>query len=284
MYMRRLRFVWQLPLVAPAVIDFVLTKEIGSDYGINWWKKIRLLARFWRNTQRVETLSWVAEHMELAAAILRVPRSVRGDVVECGCYLGGSSVNLSIVCALTGRRLIICDSFEGLPEPREYDRSHLAIHVGHTDNYFKGQFAGPIDTVKSNLARYGNLDVCDFRVGFFDVTMRQLEGSLVAAFLDVDLIDSLKPCLQGIWPILRDGCRLYVHEARNLALISTFFDSRWWLQNVGDDAPGFVGSGVGLPLGISVQWGSELGYAQKSSSSAGTPVSSTSLVDQTACK
>ena len=46
-----------------------------------------------------------------------MPPELKGDVVECGCYLGGSSVNISLVCALTGRRLLIYDSFEGLPEP-----------------------------------------------------------------------------------------------------------------------------------------------------------------------
>jgi O-methyltransferase len=265
--MRYLTRIYRLLLALPVIMVFLRTKAIGGDYGIGTWQKLKLLRRMRRNIRRIETLSDFREHMELAGAILRVPRSVKGDVVECGCYLGGSSVNLSLVCGMVGRRLIICDSFEGLPEPSEYDRSHFAIHVGHTDRYRKGMFAAPLDTVKANLARYGNLDVCDFRVGFFDQTMPQLQGDVVMAFLDVDLIDSLKPCLAGIWPILRDGCRIYVHEARSLPLVSVFFDSAWWHENLGEDAPGFVGSGVGLPLAMATTWGSELGYAQKSANS-----------------
>lgn len=265
--MRYLTRLYRLFLALPVIIVFVRTKAIGGDYGIGAWQKLKLLWRIRRNTQRVKTLSDYREHMELAAAILRVPRSIEGDVIECGCYLGGSSVNLSLVCALVGRRLVICDSFEGLPEPSDYDRSHTAIHVGHTDQYRKGMFAASLEAVKENLARYGNLGVCDFRVGFFDQTMSQLQGNAVMAFLDVDLIDSLKPCLAGIWPILRDGCRIYVHEARNLPLVSVFFDSIWWQQNLGEEAPGFVGSGVGLPLAMATTWGSELGYAQKTASS-----------------
>jgi O-methyltransferase len=256
----------RLLLALPAILIFLHTREIGGDFGIGAWKKLKLLRRIRRNTQRVETLSDFREHMELASAILRVPPSVQGDVVECGCYLGGTSVNLSLVSAMVGRRLIIFDSFEGLPEPAEYDRSHYAVHVGHTDEYRKGMFAASLDAVKQNLARYGHLSVCDFRVGFFDQTMDHLEGNVVMAFLDVDLVDSLKPCLKGIWPILRDGCRIYVHEARNLALISVFFDSTWWRENLDEEAPGFVGSGVGLPLGMAATWGSELGYAQKDAS------------------
>ena len=265
--MRYLKRLYRLLLTLPVIMIFLRTKAIGGDYGVGSWKKFKLLRRIRRNIRRIETLSDFREHMELAAAILRVPRSVAGDVIECGCYLGGSSVNLSLVCAIVGRRLIICDSFEGLPEPSEYDRSHLAVHVGHTDQYRKGMFAAPLDVVKQNLARYGDLSACEFRVGFFDQTMGQLSGNVVMAFLDVDLIDSLKPCLAGIWPILRDGCRIYVHEARNLPLVSVFFDSPWWRENLGEEAPGFVGSGVGLPLAMATTWGSELGYAQKNAGS-----------------
>ena len=38
-----------------------------------------------------------------------------GVVVECGCYLGGSTANLSLICQAVGRELIVYDSFEGLP-------------------------------------------------------------------------------------------------------------------------------------------------------------------------
>jgi hypothetical protein len=264
--MRYLTRFYRLLLALPVIIVFLRTKAVGGDYGVGTWQKLELLRRIRRNIRQIETLSDFREHMELAAAILRVPPSVKGDVIECGCYLGGSSVNLSLICGMVGRRLVIFDSFEGLPEPSEYDRSHSAIHVGHTDHYRKGMFAAPLDVVKENLARYGNLDVCDFRVGFFDQTMDRLEGNAVMAFLDVDLIDSLKPCLRGIWPILRDGCRIYVHEARNLPLVAVFFDSAWWRENLGEDAPGFVGSGVGLPLAMATTWGSELGYSQKTAS------------------
>ncbi len=58
--------------------------------------------------------------------------------------------SVSGLLVLVGRRLIIFDSFEGLPEPAEYDRSHYAVHVGHTDRYRKGMFAASLDAVKQN--------------------------------------------------------------------------------------------------------------------------------------
>lgn len=222
-----------------------------------------MLIRFYANTRRIETLSDFREHVELAAAVLRVPPSTEGSVVECGCYAGGSTANLSLVCAMTDRKLIIFDSFEGLPEPQEYDRWHHAVHVKHTDVYYKGRFAASSETVEGNVAKFGDLSVCEFRAGYYNDTMSDIHDPVVMVFLDVDLIDSLKPCIKGLWPNLQPGCRMYTHEARNLTFISVYFDQTWWRQALNEDAPGFVGSGVGLPLGLQSNSGSELGYAQK---------------------
>jgi O-methyltransferase len=256
----------------PSLLVFLLDADVGREYGVGPAKKLRLIVRFARNARLVHTLSRVREHVELAGAILRIPRQVEGDIVECGCYLGGSSVNLSHACALAGRRLVICDSFEGLPEPSAYDRAHINLHSGLTDEYYKGRFAAPIEIVKGNIDRYGKPQVCDFVVGFFDETLAQLDRDVAMAFLDVDLIDSLRPCLIALWPKLGDGCRIYVHEARSLSLVSIFFATDWWQRRIGEAAPGFVGAGTGLPL--TAVTGSELGYAQKGahiSSSADQP-------------
>lgn len=264
-----MRLMFSLLRSLPSIRIFLLSGEVGSDYGVGFMAKFVLLLRFFRNTRRIETLSDFREHMELAAAVLRVPRATEGSVVECGCYVGGSTANLSLVCAMTGRKLIVCDSFEGLPEPQQYDRWHHAVHADHTDVYYKGRFAASRETVERNISRFGEIGACEFRAGYYDDTMPGIHEPIVMAFLDVDLIDSLKPCLTGLWPNLQAGCRAYTHEARNLSLISVYFDQAWWRQNLSEDAPGFVGSGVGLPLGIHSSWGSELGYAAKPGQIAG---------------
>lgn len=246
---------------APLLMAFLGDAKVGCLHGVGFTAKLRLLVQFRRNSKRLETLTNIRELIEMATAILAVPPSVPGDVVECGCYLGGSSVNISLVCALAGRKLVICDSFEGLPEPRDYDRLHANLHHGDADEYYKGRFAASLDVVTENIRRLGRLEVCEFVPGFFDQTLPTLNRKLVMAFLDVDLIDSLKPCLIGIWPNMADRCRVYVHEAGSLSLVSLFFDHGWWNENLHEGAPGFVGSGSGLPLTLIK--GSMLGYAQK---------------------
>jgi O-methyltransferase len=245
----------------PRALAFINDDGIGREYGIGRGEKLRLLLKFARNIRSVENLCTVPEHLELASAILRLPRTMPGDVVECGCYVGSVSVNLSLVCKMVGRRLIICDSFQGLPPPKDYDREHHAIHTGHTDEYWEGRFAASLALVKGNLRRYGALDVCDFVVGFYDQSLKTFDRPTALAFLDVDLIDSVKPCIEAIWPRMAQGSRMYVHEARNLPLVAVFYDNAYWREAVGQDAPGFVGAGTGLPLTAHI--GSEIGYAQK---------------------
>ena len=248
-------------LKAPFLLAFLTSRRVGRDYDLGLRGKLRLMRAFRRNNRRVQTLSSILEHLELAEALLGIPPRVEGAVVECGCYQGGSTVNLSLVCAIVGRRLIICDSFQGLPELSGHDREHVAPHHGNREAYRQGQFAASIDLVKDNLRRFGNLEACEFRVGFFDQSLRDFDETVVMAFLDVDLVDSLRPCLAAIWPRLADKGRVYVHEADDLTLVSTFFDRAWWKEATGTTAPGLVGAGSGLPL-VALR-GSDLGYAEK---------------------
>ena len=228
--MRPAQVIGSLLLSLPAIKRFLTDKEIGADYGIGFRDKLGLLYRFRANIRKVETLSDFREHMEIAAAVLRVPRATSGSVVECGCYVGGSTVNLSLVCAMTGRKLIVFDSFEGLPEPKQYDRWHRSLHVGHTDVYYKGRFAATRQTVEANVSKFGDISVCEFRAGYYEKTMSGVNEPIVEAFLDVDLIDSLKPCLIGLWPNLQPNCRVYTHEAGSLTLVGLYFDQQWWQE------------------------------------------------------
>src|SRR5262249_21421141 len=90
-------------------------------YGMTRWRRAKLGLSSFVNNARTETLSSSRAHLVMAMKLLELPPDVQGDVVECGCFKGAMTVNLSIVCQLTGRRLKVYDSFEGLPPPRKRD-------------------------------------------------------------------------------------------------------------------------------------------------------------------
>jgi O-methyltransferase len=225
------------------------------------WK---MAPRFMWNGRRIETASVYAEHLAIAAHIIGMPASTEGCVIECGCYKGGSTANLSLAAALVDRELHVFDSFEGLPEPRNGDGEHVLHLDRKTNTYEAGMYAGSLDQVRANVARMGDIRVCRFHKGWFDHTLPGFAMACVTAFVDVDLRSSLETCVRVIWPLLVDGGALFVHEARHQEIASLFFDQGWWQENLGVGAPGLVGAGTGLGLDPEIGgWTSQLGYAIK---------------------
>jgi hypothetical protein len=246
---------------APIYLSYFFKRDVGHDYGLGFFYKIKIILRFRRNSRRVTTASSWREQLRIAAEILRIPPTIKGDVIECGCYKGGSSTNLSLICDLVGRKLVLCDSFEGLPGVEERDKVHYNILAKQVVMYEKGRFAGGLDEVKHNINRFGEIGVCKFVKGYYEDTLNELDGSYVLAFVDVDLHKSLEECLISLWPRLVNGAYFFSHEAQDLSLVSLFFNKKWWAENLNSEPPGLVGAGTGLPVGIGR--GSSLGYAVK---------------------
>jgi hypothetical protein len=220
--------------------------------------------RFMWNGRKVETASGYGEHLAIAAHIIGVASQTEGCVIECGCYKGGSTVNLSLATALAGRELHVFDSFEGLPAPQNGDGEHILHFDQKIDTYEAGMYAGSLDEVRANVARLGDVGVCHFHRGWFEDTLPGFDVPCVTAFVDVDLCSSLETCVRAIWPLLVDGGALFVHEARHQEISSFFYDESWWRENLDARSPGLIGAGTGLGLDPAAGgWTSQLGYAVK---------------------
>lgn len=255
--------------LASCVHDFyVLLKFVansaGREYGITHLQKTNLARRIIQNNKRIKSFSTWQQHLVLVEEILRVPKPLEGDVVECGCYGGASTANLSLACALTNRRLIVCDSFEGLPKPKDSEK--YEINAGSIDDYYiweEGEFSieGGLATVKKNVSKFGNIEVCQFVKGYFEDTLKDIDSeSIVLVFEDADIRSSVEHCLRYLWPKLQEGCKFYSHEPWSINVVSLFFDKKWWQDNLKTDPPGFDGSGRGIIAGLSY---SMVGYAKK---------------------
>ena len=233
--------------------------DVGCAFGVDRKAKAELVKRFQMAYRGIPTATSWLYHVVLATDILKVPQQIQGSVIECGCWKGGSTASLSLVCSLVGRKLIVCDSFEGLPED-ERDVVHQYPHVGVFGYYQKGMYAGRLEEVKGNIGRYGDLSVCQFVPGFFSESLKTLTEPIVFGFLDVDLARSMRDCVKHIWPVLVDGGLIYTDDSCDMEVVRIWFDDDWWQRELGCRAPGYVGSGCGLPLSPNF---SSLGYARK---------------------
>jgi O-methyltransferase len=251
-------------LVLPVVAREYFSREAGREYGVGLLAKLRLLFIMIRNNFRVLSASNFLYHLMMAGKILRIPKDLDGVLVECGCYKGGSAVNLSHLASLCGRRLHLFDSFEGLPRPAEGDGEHLVLSELRVRTYDRGAYAGSLDEVKENLRRFGVLDACEFHRGYFKDTLPKFNEPVVFAYIDADLTESVKDCLVRLWPLLKQGCFLFTDEAHHNQVAGLFFDPSWWMTEMHSKPPGLVGAGNGLGLLLRPGgFGSSLGFTAK---------------------
>jgi hypothetical protein len=194
-----------------------------------------------RNCRQIETGTALRAHVAMAAKVFEVPVSQEGVLVECGCWRGGTSTNLSLIAAATGRSLIVYDSFEGLPPPAPGDR--WAHELG------TGAFRGDLDVVRANVERGGSIDVCEFRKGWFADTLPSHSEPIVLCYLDVDYQQSLHECVLNLWPHLTDAGYLFVDEYVRLDYCALFFSERWWRESFDRPPPGLMGAGTGVAVG-----------------------------------
>jgi O-methyltransferase len=229
-------------LVLIPIARWVFDKHrIHPAYGMTWRKKFKLAWRLYRNTMKVKTGTSYRAHLAMAAKLLEIPPETTGAVVECGCWIGGSTINLSIICELVGRDLIVYDSFEGLPPAEANDR--------HAKPEAAGMFHGTIERVREHVRRHGVIDRCEFRKGWFNDTLPHHAEPIVLAFLDVDYQASLHDCIVNLWPHLTEQGYVFIDEFMYLDYCALFFSERFWKQYFDAPPPGLMGAGTGVGVG-----------------------------------
>lgn len=243
-------------------LSFVMNGA-GAPYGIGPLRRLRMVLQVKRNAQRITSASNWRQHILMVEDILKLPQHLKGDAVECGCFNGSATTSLSLACAATGRRLFVCDSFEGLPDPEDYERTEAPAGFPNQWTYEAGQLAseGGLNGVRDRVAQYGDVSCCTFVKGFFSDTLDDLDTESIAfVFADADLRSSTEDCVRSLWPKMSEGSKFFCHEPFSTHVVSLFYDSAWWKEHLDSYPPGFFGSGAGI---IEVLKPSGLGFALK---------------------
>lgn len=238
---RRVRRAHQAATLPLAVLFLLHNQQIHPAYRMSLARRLRLGLRMYRNTRRVFTGTSYKAHLAIASKLLSIGPEVEGDVVECGCYLGGSTANLSLVCEIVDRRLIVYDSFQGLPAPEEGDQ--------YASERTEGAYRGELEEVKENVRRLGAIDRCEFRKGWFEQTLPAHDSPIVLCFLDVDYQSSLRECVLHLWPHLTERGYVFIDEYVLLDYCALFFSERFWREHFDADPPGLIGAGSGVQVG-----------------------------------
>ena len=217
-----------------------------SDRGVlDEQQKRQLLSDFSRIQANIECAHSPYQFVLIAQHILNL--GVSGPIVECGCYKGGSSAKLSLLAKMTNRQLYICDSFAGLPAPRNGQEARLSGEGTHADMIFAaGEYSGTLEEVRRNITACGAIEVCTFVPGLFETSLRDLRVSPACVVIDVDLISSARECLRYLWPQTMENGLWFTHEASYPSYITGILDPDWWLYNLHEVPPVIFGAGSGL--------------------------------------
>lgn len=202
----------------------------------------RLIRAFSDIDRNVASAHGPAELLFIARTILGL--QVDGPVIECGSYKGASTAKLSLVAKASGRKLFVCDTFQGLPEPEEDGDYHRAD--GRKRQFKAGEYAGTLQEVQENIRRWGSLDVCSFVPGLFAQTLPQLNVEPAVVFVDVDYVSSATDCLKYLWPRLVSGGYFFTHEATFVEYVQGITNGAWWHENLGCCPPVLFGAGYGI--------------------------------------
>ena len=188
-------------------------------------------------------------HLELLITDL-IDRRVPGDVLEAGCYTGGTAVLLRAALdyeeeaaaassspkgryangddeddeedededrpskkkpssATAPRRLLLADSFEGIPLPRSAKGKQI-----DTSAQWPVRYAAGIATAKSTLRRYGVLDErVVFVPGYFNESLRTAPSKRYSLIhIDADAYDSVLDALEGSYSKLSSGGHIVIDD------------------------------------------------------------------------
>ncbi len=235
------------------VRSLTLTKNYRRDAGsilaflcddtwpINTAARAELVRRYSEITQNVACHHTEAEMFQYARAILEMPKAVHGDFVEAGCFKGGGTAKFSLAAKVAGRRLLVFDSFEGIPE---HDEPHEKNIYGNPAFFRKGDYRGDLEEVKDNVAKFGSIENCEFLKGWFEDTLPSVRGPLAGIYLDVDLAASTRTCLKYLYRQLQEGGVLFSQDGHLPLVIDVFSDGRFWEQEVGYPMPHVEGLGT----------------------------------------
>ena len=202
-----------------------------SNPQVSFYQRLLIIKQLYAISSAIDCPHTQHEIISFIKTIFSIPLHIKGCVVEAGCYKGGSTAKFSIAAKMVNRRLVVFDSFEGIPEHNE-------------DSPFrKGSYCGTLDEVKRNISKFGKLDICELIKGWFDDTMPKFSKPIVAIYLDVDLASSTRTCLKYLYPLLVPGGVLYSQDGHLPFVIDVFKDDEFWNKEVGYPKPHIEGIG-----------------------------------------
>ncbi len=142
-----------------------------------------------------------------------ITRGVPGDCMETGVWRGGCCILMKGILDLhgeTGRRVLLADSFRGLPEPDEqYAADHKSIFHKFDLNHLNSE-----EEVRESFRRYGLLDErVVLMPGWFKDTLQHTPSDTLCLLrLDGDMYESTILALEHLYDRIAPGGYIIIDD------------------------------------------------------------------------
>ena len=142
------------------------------------------------------------EEVEALLSKLDTTLDVPGDIVECGCFLCGTTVLMAkhLQQRSCSKRILACDTFRGF-DPAEFARERRQGTISGEGDFTEND----LQYVQRKIERLGVTEQIVLVGGLFQETLESLPGPFAFAFIDCDLHDSMLYAARVIWPRLSPG-------------------------------------------------------------------------------
>lgn len=146
-------------------------------------------------------------------------RAIRGDIVECGVWKGGSmllaGLALQQAAGASSRRIYLFDTFEGMSQPSEVDVSSTGFDAlvwwrRHGDD--QGAIVASLNEVETNLARLDRGSLVFVKGKVEDTIPAEAPDRLALLRIDTDWYESTLHELTHLWPRLEPGGVLIIDD------------------------------------------------------------------------
>lgn len=159
----------------------------------------------------------VYKYIHILSSILET-YNIPGDMVEMGCYMGGTSKVISV--ANPNKNLYVYDSFEGLPDKHLNDENDLSRYNEPEGNLdFKKGILKCSEFDLINNFNHDNLKIPTIKKSWFkDLSKKDIPEKISFVFLDGDFYESINDCLNLIYDNVVAGGIILIDDYDHPAL------------------------------------------------------------------
>jgi len=197
-----------------AFLTRILTNALSRTLRLFNYQAVRYFSH--EDDQRKEGRSW-PRYGETMIGLKRLDNiqfcvesviqdNIEGDLIEAGVWRGGAAIFMQAILAahqVTNRRVIVADSFEGLPKPndKKYPQDKGDQH------YVEKFLSVSKEEVEANFKKYGLLDEqVVFLKGWFKDTIPTAPLDKLAVIrIDADMYKSTNDAIINLYPKLSKG-------------------------------------------------------------------------------